>query len=295
MSQKQFKLQPKASYQKMQGALSCHTGVRVRSNSKVTVPKPFQMMLREEERKRRKVRTRSEIELENTLLRRQLEYLQECQKKFRATPAPAHTHLPLYEIISCSGQKSGQSRSSSNNTKRNQGSTAASLQPFHFLERENKKKEAKIVAELGKVGPKEERQQFKARPMPHSVYGIRHKADNKSSSRQPKIQTPCPVRREATKVQSDPNSDLEPDTSLDSCRPQKCVHSKSLKKQIELSIELSTDPLKATTCKTTHLWSQAAPKLGPMTRMTTLGCDSVRKSKNEGKTNKQTKKKVGGK
>lgn len=253
MSQKQFRFQPKNSYQ---GTPFRQTTDRVRSNSKVTVPKPFQMMLREEERKRHKVRTRSEIELENTLLRRELAELQECQKKFRASPAPAHIHLPLYETISRrSSQQSSQGRSSNiRSTKRNQVSAAASPQPFHFLERERRKREAKIVAELGRLGPREEQQVFKARPMPRSVYGSRHKADTKSTSCQPHFVTACAQEREATEGQSEPLL-TRSDASPDSCRPQKWVASKPVKKQIELSIEMvkerewsCTDPLRSTSC-----------------------------------------------
>ncbi|XP_040906309.1 protein FAM161A-like [Toxotes jaculatrix] len=266
-TQKQFRVQPKASYLKPQGRLSRQTGLRVQSNSKVTVPKPFQMMLREENRKKHKVRTRSEIELENTLLRRELEELRECQKKFRASPAPAHIHLPLYEIISRrSSQRTNQRRSGGNNgnrvSKSNHASAAASPQPFHFLERERRKREAKIVAELGNLGQKEERQAFKARPMPSSVYGTRHRADSKTTNCQPRSLTICTSEREATEGQSDPNSDLESevlqsrsDSSPDSCRPQRCLSSKPVKKQIELSIEMVkerewsyTDPIKATAC-----------------------------------------------
>lgn len=252
---KQFRFQRQArSNQKHQG--NRQTGVRVKSNSKVTVPKPFQMMLREEERKRHKVRTRSEIELENTLLRRELEELQECQKKFRASPAPAHIHLPLYEVISQrSGGRSSQSRrgssgssgSSGSDTKRNQASDSAPPQPFHFLEREKRKREAKIVAELGKVGPNEERQAFKARPVPRSVYGNRHRAEVRSSNRQARFVIISTQEREATEGQSDPNSDPEPDvvsetksdSPADARRPQRCASScKAVKKQIELSIEM---------------------------------------------------------
>lgn len=248
-TKKQFRFQPKNFCPKPQGRLSRQTGVRVRSNSKVTVPKPFQMMLREEERKRHKVRTRSEIELENTLLRRELEELQECQKKFRASPAPAHIHLPLYEIISRrSIQRSNRSRSSSNksnrDTKSKQASNAASPQPFHFLERERRKREAKIVAELGRLGPKEERQAFKARPMPSSVYGTRHRADTKTASRRSRFLT-WTLEREATEGQSDPNSDPESDAlhsksdaSPASRGPQRRPSSRPVKKQIELSIEM---------------------------------------------------------
>lgn len=201
-TEKQFLFQPEASDSKLHGRLPRQTGVR--ANSKVTVPKPFQMMLREEERKRHKVRTRSEIELENTLLRRELEELQECQKKFRASPAPAHIHLPLYEIISRrSGQRSRNSNSNrKHDTKRNQTSAAASLQPFHFLERERRKREAKMVEEFGKLGAKGERQAFRARPMPSSVYGTRDRADTKTTSCQPEFLTVCTLERETRVIQT---------------------------------------------------------------------------------------------
>lgn len=211
---------PRRSSQKK--TLSCQTIVRVRPNSKVTVPKPFQMMLREEERKRHKVRTRSEIELENSLLRRELEELQECQKKFRASPAPAHIHRPMYEVIS---QRSSQGRSISNTSRRNQGSPTA--QPFTFLERERRKKEAKIVAELGRLGPKDERQVFKARPIPRSVCAAKQRT--KSMSRQPKFLNICMLEKGVTEG----HSDAEQVSSPEPCRPQKYV-----KKQLEVSIEL---------------------------------------------------------
>lgn len=218
---------PRRTSQKNTGMLSRQTIVRVRPNSKVTVPKPFQMMLREEERKRHKVRTRSEIELENTLLRRELEELQECQKKFRASPAPAHIHLPLYDVIS---QRSSQGRTISS-SRRNQGSPPASAQPFAFLERERRKKEAKIVAELGRPGAREERQVFKARPIPRSVYAAKHRT--KPTRRQPKFLNICTLDREVTEGHSDPNSEPEQDSCPEPARPHKCV-----KKQLEVSIEL---------------------------------------------------------
>ncbi|XP_065815624.1 protein FAM161A-like isoform X1 [Labrus bergylta] len=245
-TQKQFRFQPKASFSNLRENKSRQSGVRVRSNSKVTVPKPFQMMLREEERKRHRVRTRSEVELENTLLRQELEELRECQKQFRASPAPAHINVPLFKVISRrSSQRSYRSRSDNNNSntdKSNQGSNSSSPQPFHFLERERRKREAKIAAELGKQGPKEERQAFRARPMPSSVYGTRHKADNKTTSRQ----TPSPAwTQEKDVTESDPNSDMEQDvlhsmsdTDPDSCRAERCPYSKPVKKQLEVSIEM---------------------------------------------------------
>lgn len=216
---------PRRTSPKKNGMKSRQTVVSIRPNSKVTVPKPFQMMLREEERKRHKVRTRSEIELENTLLRRELEELQECQKKFRASPAPAHIHLPLYEVIS---QRSSRGRSTS---RRHQAPPTAATQPFSFLERERRKKEAKIVEELGRPGAKEEQQVFKARPIPRSVYATKHRS--RSTGRQPKFLNICMMERGDTEGHSDPSSEPEQGSSPELCRPQKCV-----KKQLAVSIEL---------------------------------------------------------
>ncbi|XP_035028888.2 protein FAM161A isoform X2 [Hippoglossus stenolepis] len=246
MNQKHFRFQPKASCPQPRGRLTHRSGVRARSNSKVTVPKPFQMMLREEDRKRHKVRTRSEVDLENTLLRRELEELRECQKQFRASPAPAHIHLPRFEMTGRRLTQRSIPRSSSSDdvhrdSKINQASAAVSPQPFNFLERERRKREAKIVAELGNVGQREERQGFKARPMPTSVYGTRHRTRSRTSTSQP----PSPRSLEATEAQRDPNSHLEQevlrsksDSCTDSSEPQRCPTSRPAKKQIQVSIEM---------------------------------------------------------
>ncbi|KAM4599935.1 protein FAM161A [Fundulus diaphanus] len=224
-AKKNFRFQPKASCPKPQARASRQPGARVQSISKFTVPKPFQMMLREEERKRHRVRTRSEVELENTLLRQELEELRECQKKFRASPAPAHIHLPLYEVIS------RRQRSSSNNN------SEMSTPPFQFLERERRKREARIAAELGNFGRGEERQGFKASPLPSSVYGSRHA---KSPNRPRQLQTVFMMEREAREGQSDKGSDMElgVQRSDDFSRTQRCSPSKPVKKQVELSIEM---------------------------------------------------------
>ncbi|XP_030012674.1 protein FAM161A [Sphaeramia orbicularis] len=249
-NQKQFWFQPKTRCLKPEGALSRPHGVKVKANSKVTVPKPFQMMLREEERKRHKVRTRSEVELENTLLKQELEELRECQKQFRASPAPAHIHLPLFDVISRRFRQrpiqSKEYHNRGNAGKRDPNSSRASLtrspQPFHFLERERRKREAKIVADLENLYPKEEPYTFRARPMPRSVYGPRSVEDLKASCVQ--LQ-----EREATEGESEPNSDLEaevfkPDATAPEGNlhgPSRCPSSKAVKKQIEVSIEMVQD------------------------------------------------------
>ncbi|XP_048126314.1 protein FAM161A-like [Alosa alosa] len=115
-----------------------------RASRPVTVPKPFQMMLREADKKRRNVKTRSEVVLENALLRRELEEMRECQRQFRATPARR------FAVSSASGR--------SRNT---------SPQPFSFIERERKKRERKLEEALRSgAGSREERWVFKARPLP---------------------------------------------------------------------------------------------------------------------------------
>ncbi|XP_076584809.1 protein FAM161A [Chaetodon auriga] len=131
---------------------------------RVTVPKPFQMMLREAERRKRGIKTRSEIELENAELRRQLEELTECQRKFRASPVPAHVHLPLYEEL----QERNEERQ--RRTRNREDQHLRTIQkPFSFLERERLKKEQKQLrhpqpSDQEKVKP------FKAKPVPKAVY-----------------------------------------------------------------------------------------------------------------------------
>ncbi|XP_055358543.1 protein FAM161A-like isoform X2 [Betta splendens] len=230
-TQRHFGFRPKAT--------SRQAGVGVWSSSKVTVPKPFKMMLREEERKKRRVRTRSEVELENSLLRRELEELRECQNRFRASPAPAHTRLPLYQLISC---RPSQRPDWTGSRRGDRGTRTAPPQPFHFLERERKKREARIEAELGNLGRGDERRAFRARPVPGSVHGKRHRTRSETGPRP----APPPVsalEREATEGQSDQNSDPEPDAAqTDPCAAPRGSgrgpSTKPVKKQIELSIEM---------------------------------------------------------
>ncbi|XP_069386477.1 protein FAM161A [Paralichthys olivaceus] len=131
---------------------------------RVTIPKPFHMTLREAERQKRGIKTRTEIELENAELRRQLEELTECQRKFRASPVPAHVHLPLYEELQ--EQKGERQR---NKREREEQYLRTIQKPFSFLERERLKKEQKQLrhpqpSDQDRVKP------FKAKPVPKAVY-----------------------------------------------------------------------------------------------------------------------------
>uniref|UniRef100_A0A3Q2TYW7 Protein FAM161A n=1 Tax=Fundulus heteroclitus TaxID=8078 RepID=A0A3Q2TYW7_FUNHE len=128
---------------------------------KGTVPKPFHMMLREAEKQKHGVKTRSEVELENAELRRQLEELTECQKQFRASPVPAHVHLPVYEELQ-------EQRRSARGREAQRHRTAQ--KPFSFLERERLKKEQRQQQQQQQQSDQEKVKPFKAKPVPKSVY-----------------------------------------------------------------------------------------------------------------------------
>ncbi|KAJ8394205.1 hypothetical protein AAFF_G00050100 [Aldrovandia affinis] len=123
------------------------------------------MTVREAERKRRKVKSRSEVELENALLRKQLEEATECQKKFRASPVPAHVYLPLYEELAARGDQRRQLY-----RHREQHNLQASQKPFSFLERERLKREQRDAQPPRDAAPEGERRAFRAKPVPRSVY-----------------------------------------------------------------------------------------------------------------------------
>lgn len=137
---------------------------------RITIPKPFHMMLREDERRRRGIKTRSEVELENAKLRRRLEELTECQRKFRASPVPAHVHLPLYEEL----QERQEERQQRIRLKAERQHPGTVPKPFSFLERERLKKEQK--EQQRRQRPEDAATQrktirpFKAKPVPRSVY-----------------------------------------------------------------------------------------------------------------------------
>ncbi|MBN3320260.1 F161A protein, partial [Atractosteus spatula] len=131
---------------------------------RITIPKPFNMTVREAEKKKGKFKSRSEIEMENCLLKKQLEELTECQKKFRASPVPAHVYLPLFEEINERNEDRRQFI-----RDRNKELLLASQKPFSFIERERKKKEMR-QAQLKDLTPKTEKKTFKAKPVPKSVY-----------------------------------------------------------------------------------------------------------------------------
>ncbi|NXM67173.1 F161A protein, partial [Serilophus lunatus] len=132
---------------------------------KVTVPKPFQMTIREAQKKELNVKSKSQIEMENHLLKKQLEEEAECQKKFRATPVPAAVFLPLYHDIV---QRNEERRRSVR--ERSKLKLLASQKPFKFIERERQRSEMRKM-QLKDLSPPENRPKvFRAKPVPKCVY-----------------------------------------------------------------------------------------------------------------------------
>ncbi|NXU40472.1 F161A protein, partial [Drymodes brunneopygia] len=132
---------------------------------RVTVPKPFQMTIREAQKKEQNIKSKSRIELENHLLKKQLEEEAECQKKFRANPVPAAVFLPLYHDIV---QRNEERRRSVR--ERSKLKLLASQKPFKFIERERQRREARKM-QLKDISPPENKTKvFRAKPVPKCVY-----------------------------------------------------------------------------------------------------------------------------
>ncbi|KFQ69688.1 Protein FAM161A, partial [Phaethon lepturus] len=132
---------------------------------KVTVPKPFQMTIREARKKEQNIKSKSQIEMENNLLKKQLEEEAECQKKFRANPVPAAVFLPLYhEIV----QRNEERRRSVK--ERSKLKLLASQKPFKFIEREKQRNEIRKMQLRDLSAPEKKTKLFKARPVPKCVY-----------------------------------------------------------------------------------------------------------------------------
>lgn len=132
---------------------------------KVTVPKPFQMTIREARKKEQNIKSKSLVEMENNLLKKQLEEEAECQKQFRANPVPAAVFLPLYhEIV----QRNEERRRSVK--ERSKLQLLACQKPFKFIEREKQRNEMRKMQLRDLSAPGKKTGLFKAKPVPRCVY-----------------------------------------------------------------------------------------------------------------------------
>ncbi|XP_075452274.1 protein FAM161A isoform X2 [Ascaphus truei] len=146
-------------------------GITKRGKSKewshrVTIPEPFQMTIRESKKKEMNVKSKSEIEVENNLLKKQLEEEAECQKKFRANPVPASVFLPLYHEIM---EKNDERRKSVK--EKSKDILLTYQRPFQFIEREERKKEIRNMQLMDLPSSNKKVNHFKAKPVPKSIYG----------------------------------------------------------------------------------------------------------------------------
>ncbi|XP_075719125.1 protein FAM161A [Rhinoderma darwinii] len=133
---------------------------------KVTIPQPFEMTIRESKKKEMNVKSKSEIEMENNLLKKRLEEETECQKKFRANPVPASVYLPLYhEIVERNEERRNFVK------ERCKEILLASQKPFLFTEREERKKQDRKMQMNDLPDSVHSSKHFKAKPVPKTVYG----------------------------------------------------------------------------------------------------------------------------
>ncbi|KAM5164019.1 protein FAM161A isoform 2-T2 [Mantella aurantiaca] len=133
---------------------------------RVTIPEPFEMTIRESKKKEINSKSKSEIELENNLLKTRLEEEAECQKKFRANPIPASVYLPLYHDIM---ERNEERRRFVK--ERSKEILLASQKPFQFSEREERKKQFRKMHLVDFEESVNHLKHFKARPVPKSIYG----------------------------------------------------------------------------------------------------------------------------
>lgn len=133
---------------------------------KITVPEPFSMTLREASKEKKKTRAMEELEVEREeqLLREEAE----CQKKFKATPVPAHIYMPLYDELT----EEQEAR-----RRFNQAASAQKLKesqkPFKFSKREEairKERSAQKNPHSMLQKDKETKKQFKANPFPTHIF-----------------------------------------------------------------------------------------------------------------------------
>uniref|UniRef100_A0A5G2QGZ1 Protein FAM161A n=2 Tax=Sus scrofa TaxID=9823 RepID=A0A5G2QGZ1_PIG len=132
---------------------------------KITIPEPFQMMIREQKKKEENMKSKSDVEMVHKLLKKQEEEL-ECKKKFRANPVPAFVFLPLYHDV----VKQNEERRRSMREKYKEA-LLASQRPFKFMAREEQKQAIREKQLKDFFKSKKKTNRFKARPVPLSTYG----------------------------------------------------------------------------------------------------------------------------
>nr|XP_003734777.1 protein FAM161A isoform X1 [Callithrix jacchus] len=176
----------------------------------ITVPEPFQMMIREQKKKEESMKSKSDIEMAHKLLKKQEEDL-ECKKKFRANPVPAFVFFPLYhDLIK---QKEERRRSLK---EKNKEALLASQKPFKFIAREEQKRAAQEKQLRDFFKSKKKTNRFKARPIPQSTYGSATKGKLKEEELYRNLRTQLRAQEHLQ------NSSSLPSRSACGCRNPRC-------------------------------------------------------------------------
>lgn len=185
---------------------------------RITVPEPFQMMIREQRKKEENMKSKSDIEMAHQVLREQEEE-SECKKKFRANPVPAFVFLPLYHDIV--KQNEERRRRLKEKTKE---ALLASQKPFKFIAREEQKQAIREKQLRDLCKSKKKTNQFKARPIPRSTYGSTISSKFSSTSKE-KLKEEELYREIVTQLRAQEllqySSPLPCRSDLRSCAPRK--------------------------------------------------------------------------
>ena len=133
---------------------------------KITVPKPFLMTVRESQSPKRK--SRSMIQAEQERLERDALKEAELKKQFHATPLPASTFLPLYELINAKNeQRREEVKMMSKQILKD------SERPFSFTKRDNERRhvrEEEMSRSLELERAKLKEASFRAKPIPKHLF-----------------------------------------------------------------------------------------------------------------------------
>ena len=133
---------------------------------KITIAEPFSMTVRESQTPRRK--SRSLMIAEQEKLEKAAQEEAELMKKFRATPVPASTFLPIYELVNAKNQ---QRREEIKMLSKDM--LKSSEKPFSFVKREQDMKQMKTeqVTRMQQIENKQLRKNaFKAQPVPKHLF-----------------------------------------------------------------------------------------------------------------------------
>ncbi|KAG9484278.1 hypothetical protein GDO78_009931 [Eleutherodactylus coqui] len=156
----------KTGFRKLQSKRKADKSKCTEWSHRVTIPQPFEMTIRESKKKEMNAKSKTEIEMENNLLKKRLEEEAECQKKFRANPVPASVYLPLFQEIM---ERNEERRNFVK--ERSKEILLASQQPFLFTEREERKKLERKMELADLPDSVHSCKHFKAKPVPKSIYG----------------------------------------------------------------------------------------------------------------------------